>query len=716
MRFACDTGGTFTDLVVEDDDGSLSMFKASTTPDDPVRGVLDALGKSAVARQLTLAELLAKAEIFIHGTTHALNAIIENKTAKTAFFTSQNHPDVLVLREGGRALPFNHTVNYPDPYIPRALTYEIPGRITARGDIATELDVSSVIELLQKLKAENIEAISVCLLWSISNSCHEIRVGELIEQHLPGIPYSLSHQLNPTIREYRRASATSIDASLKPLMGKYLSSLTGRLTEAGFDGRILVMTSQGGMMDAGDLAKSPIHCINSGPSLAPIAGREYVTNEAAFKSDHDKGNIKDIIVADTGGTTYDISLVRGNRIPMTQETWIGEPYVGHMTGFPSVDVKSVGAGGGSIAWIDKGGMLHVGPQSAGAVPGPVCYGRGGTQATMTDACVALGYIDPDYFLGGAMVLDKAAARECIRTSLAEPLEMTIEQAAASVIALVTENMVQAIVDITVNQGIDPQNAVLIGGGGAAGLNSTFIARRLGCKELLYPELSAALSAAGGLICDLSADFRDCSFISTSDFDFVAVNKTLSELRAKCEAFIENSGQDSVSQYIEYSVEARYQNQVWTIDVPLVKDRFDNEQDVKDFVEAFDQAHERIFAIRDPLSDVEIVNWIAKAHCKLLHKGIGHLAHNSEPLATLKSARTSYFSEVGEVETRVYRFDALPEDLMMEGPAIVETPFTTIVVDPSASFKRTQSSSLVVYPFAQSGVETKSDTENKGEAA
>ncbi len=299
-----------------------------------------------------------------------------------------------------------------------------------------------------------------------------------------------------------------------------------------------------------------------------------------------------------------------------------------------------------------------------------------------------------------MVLDKAAARDCIRTSLAEPLGLTIDEAASSVLSLVTENMVQAIVDITVNQGIDPQNSVLIGGGGAAGLNSTFIARRLGCEELLFPELSAALSAAGGLICDLSADFRDCSFVSTTHFDFDRAKNTLEKLTAKCEAFIEKSGKDSVSQNIEYSVEARYQNQVWTIDVPLTKGSFNNNQDVNDFINNFHEIHESIFAIRDPLSDVEIVNWIAKAHCKLLHKGIGSLIQSTETETILKTKRKVYFSEVGEVDADVYRFDSLKEDIMMMGPAIIETPFTTIVVDTKASFKRTQSNSLVVYPMQQ----------------
>ena len=361
MRFAVDTGGTFTDLIVEDDENGLHMFKASTTPDDPIRGVLDSLQVAADDFELSLADLLGKADLFIHGTTHAINAIVTGNTAKTAFLTTEGHRDILVFREGGRMEPFNFTVPYPQPYIPRALSYEVPGRILADASEKKPLDEGRVVEILNELKAKEVEAVAVCLLWSIINPAHEDRVGELIEQHLPGVPYTLSHVLNPSLREYRRASSAAIDASLKPQMSAYMRNLTGRLTEAGFDGRTLIVTSQGGMMDASDIAEQPIHLINSGPSMAPVSGRYFAREDEGSDT---------AVIADTGGTTYDVSLVRRGRIPWTRETWIGQPYRGHMTGFPSVDVKSIGAGGGSIAWVDDGGMLHVGPQSAGAVPGP----------------------------------------------------------------------------------------------------------------------------------------------------------------------------------------------------------------------------------------------------------------------------------------------------------------------------------------------------------
>ena len=685
MRFACDTGGTFTDLIVETGDGELRMYKAATTPDDPIKGVLDSLELAAADFGKPLAELLGAGDAFIHGTTHAINAIITGNTAKTAFLTTKGHPDTLVLREGGRIEPFNGTVPFPEPYVPRALTFEVPERIGADGQVLEALDENAVIELVEQLKARGVEAVAVCLLWSILNSAHEIRVGELLAQHLPGVPFTLSHALNPGLREYRRASSASIDASLKPLMTSYLGNLVSRLGESGFSGRVLVLTSQGGMMDATELANAPIHAINSGPSMAPIAGRHYVSLE---------DQTDNVIVADTGGTTYDVSLVRHKRIPLTRETWIGQPYRGHLTGFPSVDVKSVGAGGGSIAWVDDGGVLHVGPQSAGAVPGPACYGGGGDKATLTDASVVLGYIDPNYFLGGTMKLDASASHKVIDEQVATPMGRTTKEAAAAVVEVATENMVQAIADITVNQGIDPVDAVLLGGGGAAGLNSTFIARRLGCKKVVIPEIGAALSAAGALMSDLTAEYRATLFTTSDNFDRSAVNKVRQKLSDRCQSFIEGAGKGSVKQTVEFGVEARYAHQVWEIEVPLRKGSFDSDDDVGALVQDFHAAHEELFAFRDSDSLVEMVGWSATVRCQLGTFGSRRLRHlnGSEDLP---STRPVYFAEHGEVDATLHRFEALPQGQVHTGPAIIESPFTTVVIDPGVTFEHSGNGSLVI---------------------
>jgi N-methylhydantoinase A len=686
MRLAADTGGTFTDLVVEDGD-RVRLYKASTTPHDPADGILAAISLAAADAGRELEEFLGSVELFIHGTTRAINAILTNTTARTALLCTRGHPDMLLLREGGRTEPFNWSYGYPDPYIPRALTYEVPERIGSQGEVVLALDEPATVELLQRLAAERVESIAVCLLWSIANPIHELALGVLLEQHLPGVPYTLSHALNPTLREYRRASSTAIDASLKPLMTRYLDSLESRLREAGFAGRLLMVTSNGGVVDASDMAAAPIHSINSGPAMAPIAGRHYAALD---------GDSEDAVVADTGGTSYDVTLVRRGRIPVTRETWLGLEYEGHITGFPAVDVRSVGAGGGSIAWIDGGGLLHVGPQSAGADPGPVCYRRGGSEPTVTDACVVLGYIDPEYFLGGKMELDAPASRSAIAERIAAPLGLDVHEAAAAIMAVATERMVQAIEEITVNQGVDPRNAVLVGGGGAAGLNAVAIARRLGSRRVVIPQAGAVLSARGALMSDLSSEFAAAVFTGSDRFDHERAETALTELRTRCEQFAERNGSVEEAE-IEFIAEARYRHQVWQLDVRLREGRLAAAEHVANLVEDFHAIHEEVYAVRDERAVVEIVNLRARVTCPLRGGGTDTLArangHSSSGM------RGVYFSGIGKVNAAILRLEAMAPGAQFAGPAIIESSFTTIVLNPGASAERTESGSLAVLPGA-----------------
>jgi N-methylhydantoinase A len=686
MRIAVDTGGTFTDLVIEDGDG-LRIHKAPTTPADPVRGVLNAVEFAARAADTTAEELLRKTELFIHGTTRATNAILTHTTARTAFLSTKGHPDVLVFREGGRNEPFNYTQAYPEPYIPRALTYEVPERIGADGEVVHELDERAMLEIIARLGADEVEAVAVCLLWSFMNPVHEQRIGELLSERLPNVPFTLSHQLNPIIREYRRASSTALDASLKPLMTDYLDGLEGRLRARGFAGRVLVVTSSGGVLDAAAVARAPIHSIGSGPAMAPVAGRHYAEVD---------GGSTTAVIADAGGTSYDVSLVRRGRIPSTAETWLGLPYLGEMTGFPSVDVKSIGAGGGSIAWVDEGGLLHVGPQSAGAVPGPVCYGNGGTRPTVTDASLALGYIDASYFLGGRMELDSQAARAALDEEVASRLGLSLHEAAAAVLKLTTENMVGAIEDITVKQGIDPRTAVLIGGGGAAGLNAVAIARRLGFARVVIPQVAAALSAAGALMSDLMADFSVTRLTKSVAFEYDVVNSILDDLQARCQGFIDGPGAGALESEIEFFVEAHYPDQVWELEVPLSVTRFGGPNDVERLRQDFHTAHLEAFAINDPESAIEVMSWHARVHCRLREPGVG-----GEATITASSAdntREVFFHETGVVEAKVLLFDAMEPGTHFDGPVIIESPITTVVIDSYASVERTATGSLSILPW------------------
>src|SRR5438552_883704 len=569
MRFAVDTGGTFTALLVEDDDGLLHMYKAPTTPADPIAGVLAAFELAAADRGGDARSLLARGDLFIHGTTIATNAILTGRTAKTAFLTTAGHPDILVFREAGRmGLPmFDYGVPYPEPYVPRALTFEVPERIGADGRVLRPLDDGAVLALVPALAAEGVEAVGVCLLWSIVNPRHERRIGELLARHLPGVAVSLSHAVNPSVREYRRASATCIDASLKPLMGEYLEGMSARLRAAGFAGAVMVVTSQGGVMEAGDIARAPIHAVKSGPAMAPVAGRAYAMAE---------GGADTAIVADAGGTSYDVSLVRRMRIPWTRETWIGPPYRGHMTGFPSVDVRIVGAGGGAV-----------------------------------------------------------------------------------------------------------------------GLNAVALARRLGCPRVIIPDVAAALSAAGALLSDLAAEFSRLHLTTASQFDRAGVDLVLADLKERCRRFAAGPGARAHATAIDFSVEARYARQIWEIEVPLRGSRVAGPADLDRVSADVHATHREIFAIDDPGSEIEFVTWRARARCTLRAAEVGPLADSAPAMGG--AARPAHFERLGRVPAAVVSLAAMAPGVPHAGPLIVESPVTTVVVDPGAVARRTPRGSLVITP-------------------
>jgi N-methylhydantoinase A len=683
LRLSVDIGGTFTDLVVEEG-GELRLFKSPTVPHDPVQGILDVLAVAAVADGSDLGTFLGRVTTFTHATTRGLNAVLTGNAARTAMLVTEGHPDILLLREGGRQDPYDFTVPYPEPYVPRSLTFEVPGRLLSSGAELEPFDRVAVEALARRIAELNVEAVAVCLLWSTVNPVHELAVAEVLDRLLPDVPYTLSHALNPSLREYRRASSTAIDASLKPLMSEYIAALTTRLTGAGLHGRILMVTSMGGVVDAADAAAAPIVTLNSGPSMAPVAGRAYAAAETGSDA---------VIVADAGGTTYDVTLVRRGEIPSTRTAWVGEQGTGHMTGLPSIDVKSVGAGGGSIAWVDAGGLLHVGPQSAGSVPGPACYGRGGTSATVTDAALVLGYLDADNFSSGSMKLDVAAARSAIQRDVAAPLGIDVTQAAASVLDLTTEQMVHAIEEITLQQGIDPSRAVLVGGGGAAGLNAAAVAQRLGCPALVMPAVGAALAAAGALMSDLTAVHSITIPAITTEFDMDRINAGLAELEARGREFAARMGHgDAITTLY---AEARYPQQIWELEVPLRGDRFGGPADVAAFEADFHNVHEEILGIRDDASPVEVVSWGARVRVPL--PGSGTVLTARVELVETSPTRHAYVPGTGMTEVAVRALASLVPGELLQGPLLIESPFTTIVVAEPHLVELGSAGSLIVRP-------------------
>ncbi|WP_321954209.1 hydantoinase/oxoprolinase family protein [Paraburkholderia bannensis] len=677
-RISVDTGGTFTDVVVSGGKHNLVIGKSLTTPERAFDGLSAAIENAASQMDMTFSDLIAQTSLFIYGTTRATNAIVTRQGAKTAFLTTEGFPDILVMKEGGKINPHDFTKDFPEPYIPRRRTFEVVERMTSEGEASTPLDEAQVRTLLRSLGEQKYEAIAVSLLWSIANPAHELRVGELIEEELPGVPYTLGHQLVPVLREYRRASATAIDASLKPLMQKHLRGLETDLREAGYKAELLVSTSMGGSMHIRELIDRPIHTAKSGPAMAPVAARSFSELEALGG---------DVIVADTGGTTFDVGLIRDGDLVHSRDTWLGGEWGGHLLGISSVDIRSVGAGGGSIAWIDDGGLLRVGPQSAGSVPGPACYGRGGKQPTVSDAACVLGYFNPKNFLGGRMKLDAEAARAAVAT-VADKLNRSVEDTAYGILTLASEVMINAVQDITIAEGINPRDSAIVAGGGAAGINIMLIAKELGCKTVLLPKQASALSASGMQFANVVTEETVSLFTTSSNFKSEDVLTRLEDMDASLDAFRRKlSDEHKAANYrIDYSVEARYASQVWEIETPIERDSVTN---IAELVESFHRTHERLFAMRDEGSAIEFISWKARL---VVDTGIkldsAKLRSPSKGDAAV-TERGCFFGGDVPVSTKIYTAAAVRPGLKMTGPCIIEEPTTTIVVFPGMTAEVTQ---------------------------
>ncbi|MGP0223956.1 hydantoinase/oxoprolinase family protein [Paenarthrobacter sp. NCHU4564] len=664
-RIAVDTGGTFTDVVVGSNSGDMAVGKALTTYDRVFTGFEASVRRAAESVGWSGDDVLRNADVIVYGTTHATNAVLTGKVAKTALLTTDGFADTLLLREGGRRDAFDSKAAYPPPYIPRHLTFEITERISAEGDILVELDEEQVREVLGSFKEQGIEAVAVSFLWSIINDAHEKRVAELIKEILPGVPYTLSNAANPTIREYRRSSAASIDASLKPLMADHLGKLRSDLQEYGFDGDLLVVTSEGAVLDVADVLDRPVLLLNSGPSMAPLVG-------AAAAPDHDT-----VVVCDMGGTTFDVSLVENGVVRHTREAWLGEPFVGHLTGLSSVAVSSIGAGGGSIAWIDGGGLLRVGPQSARSTPGPAAYGRGGEEPTVTDACVALGYLDTEGFEGG-FTLNREAAVKAIDTRIAGPLKMDTLQAAQAILDVSANHMATAIRQSALEQGVDPRGALIVAGGGAGAMVAAIIGRLLEADTVLIPATAGVLAAYGAHRAPIATEFLSPLHNDTRSFDAGSASRAVEDLTAKAELFVKRFDGVGEAPKVTYFVDARYPGQAWDLRVYLDAAP-DTSGDAAGIIErAFHEEHDRRNGTHDPDSRVEIITWGVRVEIPRPE----HTRSESELSRTAEIHRTDSIVFGGEpFSTQRYRGVTLAPRDKIVGPAVIDQPTTTIVVPP-----------------------------------
>lgn len=686
-QISVDTGGTFTDVVVATREHRVFMSKALTTNERAFDAIAEALEDISVSIGVSASELIQNSSQLNYGTTRSTNLVVTRNTAHTALLTTKGFPDVLLLREGGKPDPFKR-MDYGQPYVPRNLTFEIDERVTSTGEIHRPLDEVSVLEVLDQCSQARVEAIAVSLLWSVANSSHERRIAELIKEHLPEIPFTLSHEINPSVREYRRASASAIDASLKPSMSQFFVDLDEDLHEAGFTGSLLISTAYGGGWDASRISERPIYSIGSGPSMAPVAA----IREAELDAERE---IKDstLLVTDMGGTTFDLSVVQNGRVAQTSETWLRGKWVGDITGTRSVDVESIGAGGGSIVWIDAGGLLKVGPQSAGSAPGPACYGRGGTQPTITDAALLLGYLESSNFVGGRLELREDRAVEAFQP-IAEKLGRTVEETAYGAMLISVDNIVTAIREKTVANGIDLRQVTLVAGGGASGLNVGHVARSLGVKDVIVPKTAGAMSAYGALHSAAKSEFETVIFSSTREENFSIDQAAVSNLLRDGNAFIDGlhpATQEGAERIIEFYAMARYPMQAWELMIELGSEERISNITGSQIEGIFHKEHGRVFGVREEDSAVEILAIGVRAiSAKPKSSESRSFPDREEQAPGELTRKKAYFSDTGWIDVPVYRPHDVVRQGFVEGPAIVLEPTTTIVVYPEQSLGRRES--------------------------
>jgi N-methylhydantoinase A len=682
-RVGVDIGGTFTDIVLTGPDGAFWTRKVSSTTDDYGRGIVDGLRSLLGELRLDGAEI---GEV-IHGTTVATNAILEYRGAKTALLTTRGFRDVLELRRVRSPELYNVFYRPPAPMVARRLRLEVDERIAADGTVVRPLDEQSVATALDRFATEGVQAVAVSLIHGYKNPAHERRVGELVRERLPSVFLTLSVDMLPEIREYERTSTTVINAYVGPIVGSYLQSLQRQLADIGVVAPLLIMQSNGGVMTAEAAVVHPAHIVESGPAAGVIAGQRLAH----------RAEVKDLITFDMGGTTAKASLIERGELTQTTEYEVGAGISlssrlvkggGHALKLPVIDIAEVGAGGGSIVWIDKGGALRVGPRSAGAMPGPACYDDGGTDATVTDANVVLGYIGPHELAGGAVRLDPTLAERALREQVAEPLGMGLLEAAHGVYTVAAATMIRAVKAVSTYRGRDPRDFTLLAFGGNGPVFAAEMARALDMRRVLIPPAAGLFSAFGLLEADLERHGVQTFFAPVEDVDVEALNAAYRELEATVRA-TGGARQGEASPVappaiVERFADLRYSGQNYELTVPAPAGRLTSE-DVLMLARRFGEEHQRTYGHGADDEPVELVNLRLVAR---VERAAGPHPSQASPRPVPRGRgggeREAYFGAgLGLIRAPVLGRDYLAET-PRRGPFIVEEYDATIIVPPDCS--------------------------------
>ncbi|MBI3798923.1 MAG: hydantoinase/oxoprolinase family protein [Deltaproteobacteria bacterium] len=685
-RLGVDIGGTFTDIFLLSAAGEVVIGKVLTTPRDPAEAVVTGL------RVLLHEQGIAPALVthLVHGTTLITNAIIERKGAKTGLLTTKGFRDALEIGRERRYDIYDISLENPAPLVPRFLRREVTERLDNTGRVITPLDPDEAVEVIRSLVADGVEALAVCLLHSFRNPTHELFIKTLVAAHFPHLACSLSFEVMPEIREYERTSTTVANVYVKPLAQQYLNKLNADLRALGLPRDIFIMLSNGGITSCGVAGEYPIRLIESGPAAGALAAVFYGTRK----------KLERVISFDMGGTTAKICLIDHGKPLLSTDFEAARVYrfkkgSGLPLKVPVIEMIEIGAGGGSIARVDKLGLLKVGPDSAGAEPGPVCYDRGGEEPTVTDADLMLGYLSPDYFLGGKMRLNLDKARQAIADKIARPLKVDLLRAAWGIHQVVNENMANAARIHLVEKGRDPRDYNLIAFGGAGPVHAYRVAERLKLKTLVCPLAAGVTSAFGMLTAPLAFDFVQSYVTSLSDLDFAVLERLYADMEKRGHDLLAAAGVEG-ELTLTRSADMRYLHQGFEIRVPLPAAQLTND-DLPALRQAFAEEYERLYKRLNPGVEVEVVNWRLVAAGPQPHIALQPPANMGRSLtAAHKGERPVYMPEHnGFTPCPVYDRYLLPVGTTFSGPAIVEERECTVVIGPGAKASIDEEQNLVI---------------------
>ncbi|MGE3830809.1 MAG: hydantoinase/oxoprolinase family protein [Parvibaculaceae bacterium] len=682
-RLGIDAGGTFTDFVLATRSKGVKLYKALSTPNDPTQAIADGLKLIADDLGLSADDIVSNCDLCINGTTVGLNALIQHKGGKAGLICTAGHEDSIEIRNGHKEDGYRYDPEYPAAtmLIPRYLRRGVRERVISDGSIHTAMNEDDVRAACAFFAKEGVDTVAISFVWSVINPKHERRAAEIVREMLPRAILTVGSELYPQVREYTRTSTAVTNAYLAPILKKYVGAVDRYFRDLGAKHPVRYFQSNGGLAIGQAMTDRSVYAINSGPASAPAAGL-FVA--APFKK-------KNVISVDMGGTSFDITLTKDGATNINKNI----DFLRYRIGVPMIQVETLGAGGGSIGWIDSLGLLQVGPQSAGADPGPACYGNGGTEPTVSDANLVLGYLNPEGLLGGRLPLSLEKARAAIK-KIADPLGLTVERAAYGMFTIVNNNMVNGIRRVSVERGYDPRDFVLVGAGGATAAHITALAREMGINTIILPKLASGLCAFGQIISDVKYNYMATTPLRLdNDAAYKRIDKLFDEIEAQGIKHLETDGFGKKDIAVKRSIDMRYVGQVHECTVDIGTFTI-NAKTIGKVKEAFHKRHEELYTYSERHSAVEAVNIESTLYGRIDKPRPPRLAKGAPVAKALKGQRKAIFAASGRATNApVYDGEKLGAGAAIKGPAIIEEVTTTIVIEPGWTAKLDPSGSYVI---------------------